>query len=179
MVFQQERIQFDHGLGVHPDGLVDDHELGYWEPLPQLLEQGVGQVHVVGTVRHVRAHLGRGEVLAPLTQCVDNLSALLPQLVVLRQCLEAAAHSGLVCRPCHRQRVEPQLGVDAELPREDGPVEQGVVAEDRLVAIVQRLQELTRVVASVGIHWSVVDLDPNTDDLEARVADVRFSGDLG
>ena len=178
VVVQQVRIQLHHWLGVHPDGRVDDAHLVGREPLLQLLEQGVGQVDVVGAVLHVGCEFSRGEVLTAFAHSVDDFLALLPQFILNSQCLEAAAHSGGVLRPGHRQGVEPQLGLDTELPREDGTIEDGVVAEDGLVAVVQRLEEPAHVVTTVGIDGPIVHLDAHTDHLEQWAADVGFRCDL-
>ena len=164
---QLVHVQLDRGLGVHADGGVDHPHLGDGEPLAQLLEQGVGQVDVVRTVAHVCCKLCGSEVPAPLAYGEHHLLPLLAQLVLLGQCLEAAADRGLMQGARHRQGVQPELGVDAELPRQDGPVEHGVVAEDGLVGVVERLEELAHIVATVGIDRSVVDLDAHTDHLEA------------
>ena len=79
----------------------------------------------------------------------------------------------------HTQCVKPELGLDPVVPRQDSPVEHGVVAEDRLVAVVNGVEEPSHVLTGIPVNLFVVDLDGHADHLEPLVAYVFFCRHLG
>ena len=137
MLLQQRHVEFDHWVGVHPQRLINHQQLAGWETHLEFVEQLLGHVHIVLAVLAVLSEVSLSEVSLALTQCSHHLVALLAQTVVRRQLGKRSTHSDVVQWAGHAQGVQPQPWLDAEVPRQDGPIERCVVAQDGPLAVVQ------------------------------------------
>ena len=99
MCVQHHRVEHQLGFCIHADGLVNHQQFLLWELPYHLLEQVVCEVGILYAVVRIGCHLLRGEVLAAQPHGTQYLVALLTQLVIGSQRLEAATNSHGVQRP--------------------------------------------------------------------------------
>ena len=85
VLLQQRHVEFNHWVGVHPQRLINHQQLAGWETHLELVEQLLGQVHIVLAVLAVLSEVSLSEVSLALAQCSHHLITLLAQPVVRHQ----------------------------------------------------------------------------------------------